>query len=143
MSRTMLYLDSSAIVKTVMAEEESEALRELLRAWPHRVSSALARVEVPRALRRAKAPGFLFERAQQVLLDIVLISMDEAVLEMAGALEPPALRALDAIHLATALSVKGDLQAFITYDQRLTDAASQAGLSVWAPGSSRHKPGSG
>jgi hypothetical protein len=53
MAGELLYLDSSALVKLVLPEAESEALLESLSAWPVRITSDLARVEVVRATRRA------------------------------------------------------------------------------------------
>ncbi len=134
MSR-LLYLDSSAIVKTIIAEAETPALLATLADWPDRVSSALARVEVPRALRRAGAPAAVFRRAEETLRRLLLIWLDDDVLEVAAGLDPESLRTLDAIHLATALSVRSDLQAVVTYDLRFARAAVHARLLVWAPGS--------
>lgn len=105
MNGKSLYLDSSAIVKSVVPEAESRALAELLRDWPARVSSALARVEVRRALRRAGAPRFVLDRGEEALQGIVLLAISDAVLDAAAAVEPRTVRSLDAIHLASALSV--------------------------------------
>ena len=130
---TMLYLDSSALVKLIVAEPESPALLKLLRAWPIRVSSALSLAEVPRALRRAGFSAGARRRARDVLARINLVDIDRRVLAGAAALDPAALRTLDAIHLATALSIREDLQAVVTYDRRLTAAAQRAQLEVLAP----------
>ncbi|OLD69193.1 MAG: hypothetical protein AUF63_01160 [Candidatus Rokubacteria bacterium 13_1_20CM_70_15] len=129
----MLYLDASALVKLVVAEPESPALLKLLRAWPIRVSSALSLAEVPRALRRAGFSAGARRRARDVLARINLVDIDRRVLAGAAALDPAALRTLDAIHLATALSIREDLQAVVTYDRRLTAAAQRAQLEVLAP----------
>lgn len=125
------YLDASAIVKLVAEERESAALRRALRSLPRRLSSALALTEVLRAtLRRDPA---LLGRAQQVLAGLTLLPIDDAALSAAGALEPPELRSLDAIHLATALSLGVDLDRVLTYDERLRDAGRQAGVPVHSP----------
>jgi len=129
----VLYLDASALVKLVVAEPESPALLKLLRAWPIRVSSALSLAEVPRALRRAGFSAGARRRARDVLARINLVDIDRRVLAGAAALDPAALRTLDAIHLATALSIREDLQAVVTYDRRLTAAAQRAQLEVLAP----------
>lgn len=136
MNGKLLYLDSSAILKTLLSEEGSAELCALLREWPEHVSSALARVEVRRVLRRATPPlpRNAIERGEQSLRRVTLIGIDDAILNTASLLEPPALRSMDAIHLATALSMQGNLQALITYDRRMAEAASQAGLTVWPPG---------
>ncbi|HEV8421407.1 MAG TPA: type II toxin-antitoxin system VapC family toxin, partial [Actinomycetota bacterium] len=100
---TLLYLDSSAIVKLVFAEPQSMALRELLRSWPERVSSVIAAVEVSRAARRVGASAA--RRAEEVVTRLGLIDLDDDVIQRASKLRPPELRTLDAIHLATALSL--------------------------------------
>jgi predicted nucleic acid-binding protein len=128
----VVYLDSSAIVKLVVAEPESGALRRYLAGHGERVASGLARVEVVRALRRvhgnARAP---LRRAEEVLGGIALVAVDDPVLRDAAALGPRGLRSLDAIHLATALSMHG-IEAVVTYDRRLSTAAAEAGFEVAA-----------
>jgi hypothetical protein len=129
-----VYLDSSAIVKLVVREPESSALFDWLAERPERISSALARVEVLRALRRAGPAGAASRRrAREVLDRIALLPVDRPILDAAGELGPLDLRSLDAIHLATALSVGADLAGVVTYDERLAAAATSAHLDVWAP----------
>ena len=130
---TMLYLDSSALVKLVVAEPESAALLNLLRTSPIRVSSTLSLAEVPRALRRAGFSSGARRRARNVLARVNLVDVDRRVLSGAAALDPAELGTLDAIHLATALSIREDLLAVVTYDRRLTAAAQRAQLEVLAP----------
>jgi hypothetical protein len=130
---TLVYLDSSALVKLVVAEPESTALAERLREWPQRVSSAVALTELPRALRRAGFGAAERRRAREVLARLSLVEVDRRILVAAAALEPPALRSLDAIHLATALAVREDLAAVVTYDRRLRAAAQLVHLEVAAP----------
>lgn len=128
----MLYLDSSAIVKLVAREPETSALVEAVRADPAVVSSALAWTEVIRAVRRARGR---VDRARDVLGGIALAPIDDAILRGAGDLSPAGLRTLDAIHLATALTLTEDITALVTYDGRLAEAAAAAGIAVTAPGS--------
>jgi predicted nucleic acid-binding protein len=128
---SLLYLDPSALVKLVVAEPESPALRELLTSWPERVSSVIAGVEVVRASRRVGETAA--RRANDVVAGVALVELDGEVLELAAVLEPVTLRTLDAIHLATALSLGGDLGAFCAYDARLLEVASSAGLEVLTP----------
>ena len=130
---TVVYLDSSALVKLVVAEPESTALMDRLREWPGRMSSALALAEVPRALRRAGYGAAVHRRAREVLGRIALVDVDRRVLAAAAALEPSPLRTLDAIHLATALTMREELAAVVTYDRRLRAAAERAHLEVVAP----------
>jgi predicted nucleic acid-binding protein len=131
--RDHVYLDSSALIKLVVLEPESAALREFLKTHALRMSSALAEVEVPRALRRAGYGAAEGRRATEILARIALVEVDRRILRSAAALAPPGLRSLDAIHLATALSLGQDLAGIVTYDQRLSDAAIGSDLAVWAP----------
>src|SRR6266536_1460389 len=131
MAGKLLYLDSSAIVKLVVPEVETKALRELLKSWPERVSSVVARIEVERVAKRIG--GGAVRRARTVLSRITLVDLDEDVVQRAAALEPPELRTLDAIHLATALSLREDLKAVCAYDVRLGNAATAKAIEVLAP----------
>jgi predicted nucleic acid-binding protein len=130
---SLVYLDSSALVKLVVAEPESAALIELLRGHPGRVSSALALTEVPRALRRAGFGTGERRRAREVLARVALIDVDRRALATAAGLDPPTLRTLAAVHLATALAMREDLAALVSYDRRLTAAARHAHVEVLAP----------
>lgn len=127
-----VYLDSSALVKVVVAEAESEALRRFLRRRTERVSSALARVEVLRAVRLQSAP--IQERARKVLARIRLLRIDDEILDAASAVDPGVLRSLDALHLASAQALGRDLECVVTYDRRMSEAAVHLGLSVRSPG---------
>ncbi len=126
-------------MKLVAREPETEALLERLSADSERVSSALAYVEVLRAVARAEvgiAPGQEeppAARARRVLARIAMIRVDQTVLRKAAQLVPATVRTLDAIHLATALSIL-EVEALITYDGRMSAAARAAGLAVEAPG---------
>ncbi len=125
------YLDSSAVVKLVVAEPESRALRSHLRRRRPLVSSALARTEVLRAL--LPAGEIALSRARDVLRRLDLIRINDRVLDAAGILHPAQVRSLDAIHLATAQLIGGDLGQLITYDDRMADAARSLGLKITAP----------
>ena len=136
MSVVPVYLDSSALMKLILPEPESEALEQALHRWPHWLSSELAAVECRRALRRIGAPKAAGRRADGVLATVVLLRLDEPVLRLASHVGPPLLRSLDAIHLASALSIGDYPDAFITYDDRLAEAARTLKLHVLAPGRS-------
>ena len=129
----LVYLDSSALVKLVVSEPESMALIDRLRAWPQRVSSALALTELPRALTRAGFGAAEHRRARAVLERLDLLDVDRQILATAAALEPSALRTLDAIHLASAIAVREDLEIVITYHRRLRAAAERMHIDVAAP----------
>ncbi|MGI8425311.1 MAG: type II toxin-antitoxin system VapC family toxin [Actinomycetota bacterium] len=125
------YLDSSAIVKLVVREPESLALRHFLRKKDPLVSSTLARTEVRRALLQLGETAL--NRDGEVFARIDLIRVNDKILSLAGTLMPPELRSLDAIHLATARLLGSDLARFVAYDDRLRSAASDAGWKVFAP----------
>jgi hypothetical protein len=135
----LLYLDSSALVKLVLPEAESGALIGSLAAWPARVTSELATVEVLRAARRVSVDPAVAQRAEEVLAGVHLLKIDPDILSRAARLEPRALRFLDAIHLASVLSLGDDLGATAVYDGPLATAAAACGIAVVAPG--RSAPG--
>lgn len=127
----MLYADTSALAKLVLAEPESPALRRYLADRTAPVSSALALTELVRAARRLR-PG-LVASAQRLAEHIVLVDVDRDVLARAAAVSPPEVRTLDAIHLATASLLGAELEALVTYDARMIEAARAAGMNVASP----------
>lgn len=135
----LFYADASALVKLIRHEPETEALRAFVSS-ADLVSCELVLTEVPRAIRRAVAfdPNLpldlLIERAGEVLDALALLPLDRALLVAAGALAEPALRALDAVHVAAAVDLS-PLDAFLSYDERQAAAARLAGLRTVRPGS--------
>lgn len=125
------YLDSSAIVKLAVREPESAALARHLRRRRPLVSSALARMEVLRALLPLGPPAV--QRGHDVLGRIELVRVNDRVLVAAGTLLPTDLRSLDAIHLATAQQLGADLAQVVTYDERMADVARTLGWTVASP----------
>ncbi len=128
----LTYVDSSAIVKLAVAEPESTALRRFLSRRQPLVTSALARTEVARALLPSGAEALA--RGEEVLRRIQLVRVNDRVLRTAGRIEPPELRSLDAIHLASARELGPFVRQIVTYDERMAEAAAAAGWSVAAPG---------
>ena len=126
------YLDTSALVKLVVEEPESDDLRMWLTVERVVVSCDLARTSSVRAVRRV-APGSALA-ARNVLNAVELIAVTPATFEEAGRLDPDALRTLDALHLAAALELGDDLDGIVTYDARLAEAAEAHGVAVVAPG---------
>jgi len=130
-----VYLDSSALVKLIQTETETAALRAFLaerRGLP-KVTSALARVEVVRAVIRSDRAAV--RHARRLLSRLHEVDIDRSLLDRAGELVTDApLRSLDAIHLASALTLGSTLDAMVTYDVRMADAASELGLPVERPG---------
>lgn len=134
---SIFYADTSALVKLVREEAESNALRAYL-ADADLVSSELVLTEIPRAVRRAAAADpalpldLLLDRAGNLIDALALRPADRTLLAGAGSLTEPALRALDAIHVASAVGI-GRLEAFVTYDERQAAAVRLAGLRTVAP----------
>jgi len=129
-----LYLDSSALVKLVQQEAESEALRQYLRTHraDERVASQLVRVEVVRSVLAGGPTAVAHARRQ--LARVYLIGVDRDVLDRAATLAPASLvRSLDAIHLATAQLLGAELRAVLTYDVRMAQVAQGLGLTVESP----------
>ena len=131
----MLYLDTAALVKLVRREVASDALVDWLAAQPDELllSSALAEVELPRALRHTEPA--LLAAIPALLARVAVYEIDALVRTTAAAYTDPTLRVLDAIHLATADAVLADdLTAFVTYDRHLLTAAAALGLPTASPG---------
>lgn len=130
----MIYLDTSALLKLVVQEDESDDLEAWLTQRTHvpRITSALTRVELVRACRRldpATVPA-----ATELLGGLDTIPLRDWVLETASALPDPALRSLDALHLASAVLMEDALEVMVAYDRRLLDAAARVGIPTVAPG---------
>ncbi len=107
MSRGLLYLDSSALVKLATPEPESLSLSGFLSDWPNQASSALARVETVRALRRPGGEAAAQQRAEEVLGRVTLIEMDSPILEAAALVDPAGLRSEVSAAIAQRLAERG------------------------------------
>jgi uncharacterized protein len=129
---SLVYLDASALVKLVAVEPESSALAQFLGDWESRITSRISTVEVTRAARRPAMPE-LVERASVVLDGVSFVELSPEIARLAGLLDPPTFRSLDAMHVASALSLGADVGPFLTYDARMQEAATAAGLDVRAP----------
>jgi hypothetical protein len=129
-----VYLDSSALVKLVVAERETTALREYL-AGKTPASSEIAVIEVMRAVARQRPdqPGIVQAVGRAVMESLQLLPLTRDTLTAACTVEPPTLRSLDAIHIASALALAGVLDSMVTYDVRMQEAGRLAGLPVAAP----------
>lgn len=126
------YIDTSALVKLVVGEAETVALRSWLQEEDRDlVACDLARTELMRSVRRVVPDRAL--QARSVLDAITLVDVTAAVFEVAGRLDPVGLRSLDAVHLAAALDLGDDLEGLVTYDDRLADAAIANGVPVVSP----------
>jgi uncharacterized protein len=132
----LAYFDASALVKLVRSEAESQALWQFFTKESSPVTSVVGAVEVRRALRREEKQPDTALQAEEILRRIVLVELTPEIAGEASMLEPTSLRALDAIHLATALSLGDALSDLVVYDRRLADAARATGLNVVSPGMS-------
>jgi predicted nucleic acid-binding protein len=133
-----VYVDSSALIKRAVAEAESDTLEHVLEhhveAEDALVSSTLAWIEISRALRArldGESQDVVAEAIEDALAGIAERAITPDVVSLARRIEPNVLRSLDAIHLATAVLL--DVDAVLTYDERLAMAARHNGLAVSAP----------
>ena len=123
-----LYLDASAITKLVISEGETPALQGRIRSRQI-ISSRVAVVEVAKAVARANPAADV----QPILARLAFVELEAELARIAGGTGDPSLRALDAIHVASAVRLGPEVEAFLTYDDRQALAARTAGLSVESP----------
>lgn len=128
-----LYLDTSALVKLIVAEDESVHLSAYLRRCADDVlfSAALARTELVRAV--ADGGQAAVTEAHVLLDSIDTVALSRSLLDDAATLPPPGLRILDAIHLAAAQRAGRSLRAVVTYDGRMAEAATLLGMPTANP----------
>ncbi|CAN5647406.1 type II toxin-antitoxin system VapC family toxin [soil metagenome] len=127
---TRSYVDASALVKVVLDEAESPAMRRWYVESDEVVTSIVGVIETRRAVRRST---FDAGHLESVLRSVVTVGLGQTTVRSASLVAPARLRTLDAIHLATAIALAGDLDAFVTYDDRLAEAARSVGLPVVRP----------
>jgi uncharacterized protein len=126
----VLYIDSSALVKLAVEEPESGALIRFLDDRPTAlVTSIVTYVEVRRAARRVAAT----EAGDRALRTVALVELTSEIRARAAAVEPIAVRSLDAIQLATALTLGDEVECLVAYDKSLVEAARANGLEVVSP----------
>ena len=127
---TLAYLDASAIVKLVVEEPESQALN---RWYVETERLTTSRVGVIETLRASARTAFDADHRERIIADLEIIELSPAIARIATTVGPAIVRTLDAVHLATALAIGGELEAFVTYDDRLAAAARTIGLPVVQP----------
>lgn len=130
---SLYYADTSAVIKLLVEESHSKAFAAFYDAhadaeW---ASSALLRIELTRAVTRA-LPALLPD-ARDLLLAFSFVAIDDDIVEAAMNEPDRGLRSLDAIHLATARILGEDVDAIVSYDDRLLKAATDAGLATASP----------
>lgn len=127
---TLAYVDASALAKLILDEADSPEMRRWYIESERVVTSRVGIVETMRAVgRQAHDPGHL----EVILRSVETLEFDATFARAASVIEPPTLKTLDAIHLASAVALMPDLDAFVTYDDRLADAARALGLPVVRP----------
>lgn len=133
-----VYLDSSALLKRVIEEPESEQLRVVLLSHVTEravlLSSRLASIEVSRALRTRFDTGYATaaDFVDDAMSGVAEHPVGDEVISLSQRLNPHRLRPLDAIHVASAMLLDADL--LMTYDDRMADAGQRNGLRCAAPG---------
>lgn len=136
----MIYLETTALTKLVIAEPETAALQAWLASQrdqgEYNATSALGRVELMRVVARYGEPGHV-ERARYVLDGLDILPLTKTVMSLAETVGPVALRSLDAIHLASVVQVKQHLTTVVTYDRRLLQACREADVETTSPGCAR------
>jgi predicted nucleic acid-binding protein len=126
----VFYLDTSAFLKLVVSEPESRVMRDWVASSGPCWSSQLLRSEAMRAARRLGVDIALVHQALDV---VALVTPAPSTFLLAGGLQPPQLRTLDALHVAAALELGDDLGGLVTYDTRMIEAAQAAGIAVITP----------
>lgn len=134
---TRVYVDTSAVAKLFIAEQETPDLRRWLAdlSEPHLVSSALLAVELLRLLGLVN-PATVTSAEQFLADDVDIVEITPPILGDATTVPPPRLRTLNAIHLATALDLGTSVDILLTYDKLLIEAARTTGIAVAFPGAS-------
>jgi predicted nucleic acid-binding protein len=126
----LAYVDASALAKLILEEPASAAMARWHLESERIVTSRVGLVETRRAVARHAHDAVHLEF---VLRSVETIELDGVIARAAGAIGPATLRTLDAIHVASAVALQPELDAFVTYDDRLAEAARAAGLTVIRP----------
>lgn len=134
----ILYVDTSALLKLLVREAESAVIEQELVRWPNLATSIVTEVELPRAVARAREdrPDAVIDGSlilQGVVASAAIIELSEEIVAAARIVGPVHVGALDAIHIASALSLDKDLAGVATYDGRMADALTRVGVNVIAP----------
>jgi uncharacterized protein len=134
----ILYVDTSALLKLLVREAESAVIEQELVLWPNLATSIVTEVELPRAVARAREdrPDAVIDGSlilQGVVASAAIIELNEEIVAAARSVGPVHVGALDAIHIASALSLDKDLAGVATYDGRMADALTRVGVNVIAP----------
>lgn len=135
---SILYVDTSALLNLLVREAESAAIEAELLQWPNLATSVVTQVELPRAVARARKerPEAVIDGSlilQGVIASAATIELSDEIVTAARSVGPIYVGALDAIHIASALSLGPELAGVATYDHRMADALTRAHVRLIAP----------
>mgnify|MGYP001567356308 CR=1 FL=1 len=125
------YLDSSAILKTIFDEQERPELLRLLNSQS--ASSRLSKIEVRRTVTRLGLTKTVEVNLELEKINFLPIS-DPILMAAENFSSEITLRTLDAIHIATVMSLEGSIEGLITYDKQMIANAKLLGINVVSPG---------
>lgn len=128
----MIYLDASALVTYVLERPNVIELREFL-ADHAEFTAATSTVGFVETVRNCDRAGSFPHLMAQLLHDYDELQVTSEVRDQAANL-PGGLKALDAIHVATAESLGEDLMWFVSYDRHMATVARSRGLPAASPG---------
>ena len=134
----ILYVDTSALLKLVVREAESEAIEIELLQWERLATSVITEVELPRSVSRAREdrPNKVIDGSvvlQGILSSAAIVPLGLGIVSGARGVTPAHVGTLDAIHIASARSFGPELAAVATYDKRMQDALALLKVEVLAP----------
>lgn len=133
----MIYVDTTALTKLLIAEPETPELQAWLSTHLSQgefaATSALSQIELMRVVARY-GDSAQTERARYLLDGIDILPITESLLTAAATISPPTLRTLDTLHLAAATQIQQELTAFVTYDHHLVDGCRKLGFPAVSPG---------
>lgn len=127
---SLAYVDASALAKLILDEAGTAEMRRWYVESERVVTSRVGIVETQRAVARQ---AYDAAHLEVILQSVEIVEFDAVIARTAGAVGPPTIKTLDAIHLASAMAMLPDLDAFVTYDDRLAHAARALGLPVVRP----------
>ena len=125
----MIYLDTSAAYKLLSREPEAQTVEALFAQSAGLLSSRLLEIELHATVDRR---GGSHEDVDAIVTRVNLDAVDDEIVDHALALGS-GLRAMDALHLSTALLHAGTITEMATFDRELAAAAQRFGLTL-SPG---------
>ncbi|WP_307814438.1 type II toxin-antitoxin system VapC family toxin [Glycomyces sp. YM15] len=128
----MIYLDASALLTLVVKRDGHEELSDFIGGYPS-VPMATSSIGLIETVRNTRRYGQFPRLMAELELMCGELAVNDEIRDLAADL-PGNIRALDAIHVATALTVSEFLTAMVSYDRRMLDIAKEQGLPIASPG---------